>query len=30
MFLRIMAGVLIGLAIALLMKQYRRSHSLWQ
>jgi hypothetical protein len=30
MFLRIIAGVLIGLALALLMKRYRRSRSLWQ
>jgi hypothetical protein len=30
MFLRIIAGVLIGLAVGLLMKQYRRSRSLWQ
>jgi hypothetical protein len=30
MFLRIIAGVLIALALALLMKQYRRRRSLWQ
>ncbi len=30
MLLRIIAGVLIAVALALLMKQYRRSRSLWQ
>jgi hypothetical protein len=30
MLLRIIAGVLIALALALLMKQYRRSRRLWQ
>lgn len=30
MILRIIAGILIGLALGLLMKQYRRSRSLWQ
>lgn len=30
MFLRIVAAVLIGVAISLLGRQYRRSRSLWQ
>jgi hypothetical protein len=30
MILRIIAGVLIGLGLGLLMKQYRRRRSLWQ
>jgi hypothetical protein len=30
MLLRIIAGILIAVALAVLMKQYRRSRSLWQ